>query len=92
MATACISRPSHIGAAIGQNLDSAEFDNQRPDKGGKRLIEQVREAIRTRDYSRRTGKTYWYWIRYFIIVRDGKRAKDRVTVLPETWWIRCAPT
>lgn len=31
-----------------------------------RLREQLREVIRTRRYSRRTEKTYWYWIRYFI--------------------------
>ena len=31
-----------------------------------RLREQVRRVIRTRRYSRRTEKTYWYWIRYFI--------------------------
>lgn len=57
---------------MAQNLDSAGIDNQQPDKGRKRLVEQVREAIRTRNYSRRTGKTYWYWIRYFIHFH-GKR-------------------
>jgi len=31
-----------------------------------RLREQVRQVIRTRRYSRRTEKSYWYWIRYFI--------------------------
>ena len=31
-----------------------------------RLIERLREAIRSRHYSRRTEKTYWYWIRFFI--------------------------
>ncbi len=31
-----------------------------------RLREKVREAIRVRHYSRRTEKTYWYWIRYYI--------------------------
>jgi integron integrase len=36
-------------------------DEQRP-----RLREQVREVIRTRRYSLRTEKSYWYWIRYFI--------------------------
>lgn len=35
--------------------------------GGKpRLREQVRQVIRVGRYSRRTEKTYWYWIRYFI--------------------------
>jgi integron integrase len=31
-----------------------------------RLREQLREAIRRRNYSRRTEKSYWYWIRWFI--------------------------
>jgi len=32
----------------------------------RRLIERLREAIRSRHYSRRTEKAYWYWIRHFI--------------------------
>jgi integron integrase len=32
----------------------------------KRLIEQFREEMRARHYSRRTEKAYWYWIRWFI--------------------------
>ena len=37
-----------------------------------RLLDQVRAAIRSRHYSRRTEKTYLYWIRYFIYFH-GKR-------------------
>src|SRR5436309_1027728 len=42
------------------------------DSGQKRLIDRLRGAIRSRGYSRRTEKTYWYWIRYFIHFH-GKR-------------------
>lgn len=35
-----------------------------------RLRQQVREVIRTRRYSLRTEKVYWYWIRYFIRFHD----------------------
>jgi integron integrase len=35
-----------------------------------RLQDQVRAVIRTRRYSRRTEKSYWYWIRYFIRFHD----------------------
>lgn len=36
-------------------------------KGNRpRLRQRLREVIRTRHYSRRTEKTYWYWIRFFI--------------------------
>tara|TARA_R110001606_G_C15373191_1_gene649754 strand:- start:1481 stop:1888 length:408 start_codon:yes stop_codon:yes gene_type:complete len=34
--------------------------------GQPRRRDQFRDAIRVRHYSPRTGKTYWYWIRYFI--------------------------
>ena len=39
-----------------------------PDSATKRprLREQLREAIRRRNYSRRTERTYWFWIRWFI--------------------------
>jgi len=43
-----------------------------PDRKERRLIERFREAIRSRQYSRRTEKTYWYWIRYFVFFH-GKR-------------------
>ena len=31
-----------------------------------RLRQQLRDAIRRRNYSRRTEQSYWYWIRWFI--------------------------
>jgi integron integrase len=37
-----------------------------------RLREQLRQAIRRRNYSRRTEQTYWFWIRWFIR-RNGMR-------------------
>src|SRR3989442_12976397 len=43
-----------------------------PDSGQKRLIDRLRSAIRSRGYSRRTEKTSWYWIRYFLHF-PGKR-------------------
>ena len=38
----------------------------------KRLVERLSEAIRSRHYSRRTEKAYWYWIRCFVLFH-GKR-------------------
>jgi hypothetical protein len=35
-----------------------------------RLQDQVKAVIRTRRYRRRTEKSYWYWIRYFIRFHD----------------------
>ena len=42
-----------------------------------RLIDRVRAAIRSRHYSRRTEKTYWFWIRYFIL-HNNKRHPDKM--------------
>jgi integron integrase len=39
---------------------------------GPRLIDRFRSAIRARQYSRRTEKSYWFWIRYFIF-HNNKR-------------------
>ena len=56
----------------GQGSDSPAQSEGGSDKGGKRLIERLREEIRTRHYSRRTEQAYWYWIRYFVFFH-GKR-------------------
>ena len=52
---------------MGQHADSAESSGLGADgTTNPRLIDRVREAIRSRHYSRRTEKTYWFWIRFFI--------------------------
>ncbi len=56
----------------GQSPDSVSESPGRSDKKEKRLRERLREAIRTRHYSRRTEKAYWYWVRYFVFFH-GKR-------------------
>src|SRR3977135_2420904 len=38
----------------------------------KRLLERLREEVRSRHYSRRTEKAYWYWIRYFILFHEKR--------------------
>jgi integron integrase len=51
---------------MGQGSDSPAQSGLRQDGKQKRLIERLRDEIRTRHYSRRTGEAYWYWIRWFI--------------------------
>jgi integron integrase len=55
-----------------QDADSPAQGAAAPDKGSKRLVDRVREAIRARHYSRRTEQAYWHWIRRFILFH-GKR-------------------
>ncbi|HTQ76658.1 MAG TPA: integron integrase [Burkholderiales bacterium] len=57
---------------MDQPSDSSENPAQSPDKREKRLVERLHEAIRSRNYSRRTEQSYWYWIRRFIFFH-GKR-------------------
>lgn len=56
----------------GEASDSAGQVAVRSDRKEKRLIERFREAIRARQYSRRTEKAYWYWVRYFVFFH-GRR-------------------
>jgi integron integrase len=55
-----------------QDPDSPAQRAPASDRGEKRLVVRVREAIRARHYSRRTEQAYWYWIRQFIFFH-GKR-------------------
>jgi site-specific recombinase XerD len=44
-----------------------------PDAGSRpKLLDQVRYAIRTRHYSRRTEQAYVHWIRRYIVFHDKK--------------------
>ena len=57
---------------MGQGSDPSVQSHLPPDKRQKKLIARFREAIRERHYSRRTEKSYWFWIRWFIFFH-GKR-------------------
>jgi len=61
-----------IQKKMGEPADRPLDSVLAPDRKEKRLAERFSEAIRARHYSRRTGKSYWYWIRYFIFFH-GKR-------------------
>ncbi len=43
---------------------------------GKKLLDQVRDAIRTKHYSYRTEQTYVQWIKRFILFHDKRHPKD----------------
>ena len=55
---------------MGQAPDSSQGSAIAP--GTPRLIDRFRAAIHSRHYSRRTEKSYWFWIRYFIF-HNNKR-------------------
>jgi len=41
-----------------------------------RLLDQLREAIKTRHYSYRTAQAYAYWIRHFVLFHGKRHPKD----------------
>jgi integrase len=43
----------------------------------KKLLDQVRDAIRLKHYAYRTEETYVQWIRRFILFHDKRHPKDR---------------
>ena len=71
--TVCIYSYRVIPQFVEQHPDSS-LDLPGAPKG--RLRELLREAIRTRNYSRRTEKTYWFWIRWFILFNDKRHPAE----------------
>ena len=51
------------------------MDNQPPPRAPK-LLDQVRDSIRRRHYSRRTEEAYVHWIKRFIFFQDRKHPRD----------------
>ena len=60
----------------GQGVDPLGEAGSGSDRKEKRLVERLREAIRSRHYSRRTEKAYWYWIRYFVHFHRKRHPAD----------------
>jgi hypothetical protein len=50
--------------------------SMQPSQPPKKLLDQVREAIRLKHYSYRTKKTYVQWIRRYILFHDKRHPKD----------------
>jgi len=42
----------------------------------KKLLDQVRDVVRLKHYSYRTGETYVYWIRRYILFHNKRHPKD----------------
>jgi len=61
-----------IQRQMHQDTDSSRV----PREGGPRLIDRLREAIRSRHYSRRTEKSYWYWVRWYVRFHGTRHPAD----------------
>jgi hypothetical protein len=47
-----------------------------------KLIDQLRSAIRLRNYSPRTEEAYWHWIKKFILFHNKRHPNDMGEHLP----------
>ena len=50
--------------------------NQHPQKRPKKLLDQVRDAIRRKHYSLRAEEAYIRWIKRFILFHDKRHPKE----------------
>lgn len=57
---------------VQRDTAAVQYEQPRPVK----LMDQVRERIRTLHYSRATEKTYLYWIRFFILQQGKRHPRD----------------
>jgi site-specific recombinase XerD len=63
---------------IDGGLNVKSLVPQLPSAGKPKLLEQVRQAIRTRHYSYRTEKAYVQWIRRFIFFHNKRHPVEMV--------------
>jgi integron integrase len=49
---------------------------EKPAPQPRKLLEQVGDAIKTKHYSSRTGETYIYWIRQYILFHNKRHPKE----------------
>ncbi len=47
-----------------------------PPPQGRKLLDQVRDMIKLKHYSSRTGETYVYWIRQYILFHNKRHPKE----------------
>ena len=57
-------------------MTSNESLSSTPHRTGPKLLDRVRDAIRTRHYSRRTEEAYVHWIRRYIVFHDKKHPSE----------------
>src|SRR6185312_10786821 len=77
METVNTHRPINRALAVtdgGLNFKAAVEPLPTPSK--PKLLEQVRDAIRTRHYSDRTEKAYVHWIKRYIFFHDKRHPAE----------------
>jgi integron integrase len=73
------SGAARVYSAVGDHVANARWGVREPTAEGAprpRLLDRVREAIRTRHYSRRTDKAYVHWIKRYIFFRSKRHPAE----------------
>jgi len=65
------NRTSPVPARTGDSLLSCPPDRPKP-----KLLDQLREALRSRHYSRRTEQTYCHWVKRFIFFQHVRHPAE----------------
>ena len=63
-----------------------------PDPPKRKLLDQVRDAIRLKHYSYRTEQSYVAWIRRYILFHNKRHPKDMGSLEVETFLTHLAVT
>ena len=71
-----INSPVHYRLKLIKPNGQYSVESPSPDGPKTRLLDQFRQAIRSRHYSIKTEEAYWGWIRRFIIFYDKRQSAN----------------
>ena len=78
--------------ASGSSLEGQHPYQQSPAARKPRLLEQLRQALRSRHYSRRTEQTYCQWVKRFIyfhkVRHPAEMAEPEINAFLNIWLSR----
>jgi integron integrase len=80
METANTHKPARTLVVIDGGMNSKAGVQTIPAAPKPKLLDQVREAIRTRHYSDRTEKAYIHWIKRFIFFHNKRHPMDMAEI------------
>lgn len=72
----CMTQVGISKVASGSSLEGQQPHWQSPAARKPRLLEQLRQALRSRHYSRRTEQTYCQWVKRFIYFHEVRHPAE----------------
>jgi len=72
---------SRVQTGLSSTPTQSMPPSSHPSTGKPKLLDQLREALRSRHYSRRTEQTYCHWVKRFIFFHNGvMRTGNKISV------------